>query len=472
MALRFWHLSDPSLLNDEAYYWLWSRHLDWAYFDNPAGIALLVWLSRTLGGASEMGIRWINALLSVGCVLMTWWLGVQMLGRRAGLFAALVVAVGAPYLITGRFVYPDALQLFLLLLNLMCFWRLVEERPAPRLPTAVAFGLTLALLFNTKYNAYLYAAALLVATLIDHRHLFRSSSAWLGACLGLLGLLPVVLWNAAHDWASYRWQLAHAGFSLSGSYSLLGNAYYSLTYLTWPLAALALVGGLVGVGRIRRPAERLLILAALFLIAPVALSAANSPRNLSSGLVLLVLLAGTLWPKTTGEREARWRAAALALAVIATGLYGIGTLADLEGPSSLPGSSVVRDIRRDAAGWGDLGPRLGDIPEPIFALDYSIAAQIWYYSGRPAYTAWGQYRLWGIPSLREATIVGLDYLPAALVTERLQSTYQDVGGAQRLQFKERGVVKEVRLWQVRNLRVAQQTLLDELDFLNLLKATQ
>ena len=86
-----------------------------------------------------------------------------MLSRRAGLLAAVAVAVGAPYLLTSRFVYTDALQLFLLLIQLFWTWRLVSERPRPRLVTALGFGLSLALLFNTKYSAYLYALALLAA---------------------------------------------------------------------------------------------------------------------------------------------------------------------------------------------------------------------------------------------------------------------------------------------------------------------
>ena len=43
-----------------------------------------------------------------------------------------------------------------------------------------------------------------------------------------------------------------------------------------------------GLGRVRSPAERLLSLVALFLLVPIALSPANSPRNLSTGLVALL----------------------------------------------------------------------------------------------------------------------------------------------------------------------------------------
>jgi 4-amino-4-deoxy-L-arabinose transferase-like glycosyltransferase len=467
-GLRFWRLGELALIGDESYYWLWSRHLDWAYFDHPAGVAVLTWLSTALGREGEAGIRWLNALLGVLCILLTYLLGERMFSRRVGLFAAVAVAVGAPYLATSRFVYTDALQLFLLLVNLCCFWRMAEERPRPSLATAIAWGLSLALLFNTKYSAYLYAIALAVAMLIDHRRLLAERRFWLGGVVAALGLLPVVAWNATHEWASFRWQLLHASLSPTGGYNLLGSAYHAMTYLTWPLVALAVVG----LGLVRRPAERLLSLVALFLLLPVALSPANSPRNLTSGLVMLFLLAGVRWLAIAPGRRQIWLTSLLAVLVVAAAVYGLGTVVNFSGPSSWPQSSIVPDIRQDAAGWRELGPTLADSPGLVFALDYSIASQIWYYSGRPAYTSWGQYRIWGIPDLGDMTVVSLDYLPEDLVTDRLDDAFRNVEGPRRFQFDEPGIVKEARAWQAVGLQVDDETFLQSFDFLTLLEAAR
>jgi 4-amino-4-deoxy-L-arabinose transferase-like glycosyltransferase len=469
-ALRFWQLGELALIGDESYYWLWSRHLDWAYMDHPAGVAALTWLSTALGGEGEVGIRWLNALLGLACIPLVYLAGRQMLSRPAGGVAALALAAGAPFLLTARFVYTDALQLFLLLINLCWFWRLVSEQPRPRPLTAAAFGLSLALLLNTKYSAYLYCLALGAALLLDHRHLLADRRLWAAGLLAATGLVPVVAWNAAHGWISFRWQLSHAGLSLAGEQGLLGSAFHSLVYLSPPLVALALAG----LGVVRHPAGRLLSLVAAFMLLPIILSPANSPRNLSTGLVALLLLAGARWPTRQGERTAgRWWAAVLLTAGLAlTALYGLGTVANLSGPSPLPGSSAAGDIRQDAAGWRALGPALAGYPAPIFALDYSIASQITYYSRRPAYTAWGQYRLWGIPTFQDATVVSLAYLPEDLVTARLEDTFRAVEGPERFLFQEFGAVKSVRLWQAKGLRTDQETFLQRFDFLTLLEAAR
>ncbi|MEJ2737439.1 MAG: glycosyltransferase family 39 protein [Anaerolineae bacterium] len=467
-ALRFWRLGELALIGDESYYWLWSRHLDWAYFDHPAGVAVMTWLSTALGGPNEAGIRWLNALLSAGCIVLVWILGARMVSWRAGFAAALMVAIGAPYLLTARFVYTDALHLFLLLLNLYCFWRLAGEESPPGLVMVTSFGVSLAALLNTKYSAYFYALALAVSIGIDHRHLLRERRFWLGIGMAALGLLPVVIWNAAHDWASFRWQLQHAGLSLTGESSLLGSVYHGFAYLSWPLAVLALLG----LGRVQRPAERLLGLVALFLLLPVLLSPANSPRNLSSGLVPLLLLAGIRWPVALQSRWQKGGALLLVILVAMTAAYGVGTLVGLSGPASPLQSSAVRDIRRDAAGWREIGPLLAESPELVFALDYSIASQIWYYSGRPAYTSWGQYRIWGIPEFRDATVVSLDYLPEELVTPRLEAAFEGITGPRSLRYEEPDVAKEVRIWQAEGLRLEHEAFVQQFDFLTLLEASR
>lgn len=467
LLLRFVGLGALALIGDESYYWLWSRQPDWAYYDHPAGVALLVRASTALGGSGEGGVRWLNAFLGAAGAVLTYWVGRCLLSQRAGLFAAAVVAVGAPYVVTSRFVYTDVLFLLLMLLNLAAFWRLTEEQE-PRPGTALAFGVSLALLFNTKYSAYLYAGALAVAVLIDHRRLLGRPTFWAGVLIGALGLAPVVIWNAAHDWASIRWQLSHATTNVTGTYSLLGNVAHALAYLTGPLV----VAALLGIGRVRTPAERLLSLVALFLLLPVALSAANSPRNLASGLVPLLLLAGARLPASLPDRRRRALAVGMGCVALATAIYGVGTVVDLFHPSPWPSSSVVPAIRKDAAGWRELGPTLADVTAPIFALDYSVAAQIRYYAGRPATTAWGQYRIWGIPELEDAVIVSQEYLPPDLVSSRLDGAFEEVEGPEILRITERGATKELRIWQARGLRWDQEIFLQRFDFLTLLEAAR
>ena len=120
LALRFWRLGAMPLFGDEAYYLLWADRLAPAYLDHPAGIAFLMKLSTTLLGRDELGVRWLNALLSTACVPLAYAVGRRYVSTLGGLIAATAVALGPAYLITGRVVYPDTLQMVLVLVNLLC----------------------------------------------------------------------------------------------------------------------------------------------------------------------------------------------------------------------------------------------------------------------------------------------------------------------------------------------------------------
>ena len=45
------------LAPDEAYYWVWSRHLALSYFDHGPMVAWLIRLGTLAGGQTELGVR-------------------------------------------------------------------------------------------------------------------------------------------------------------------------------------------------------------------------------------------------------------------------------------------------------------------------------------------------------------------------------------------------------------------------------
>ena len=56
------------LAPDEAYYWYWSKHLDWSYLDHPPMVAYVMAFFTWVGGNSEFFVRlggWICAVLGL-----------------------------------------------------------------------------------------------------------------------------------------------------------------------------------------------------------------------------------------------------------------------------------------------------------------------------------------------------------------------------------------------------------------------
>jgi 4-amino-4-deoxy-L-arabinose transferase-like glycosyltransferase len=484
------NLATLALLPDEAYYWLWSRQLDWAYYDHPAGTALLLRLSTELGGQSEFGIRWLNVLLAIACVTLLWALEERLSAGRTAHVAAWVVALGAPYLIISRFVYTDVLFLFLMLLNFSFFLRLLSmgsKRAPPTWPHFALWGLTLLLLLNTKYTAFLYIAGIGLWLLLRRYPLLHDYRFWIAGALGSLGLLPVIGWNAAHNWASFRWQLSHLLSASPGvaTRSLVGmwfqNIRHAIAYLTWPVATTALVAATIVVlqqrsERTHREARSdaglpgLLGLLALTLLVPVLLSPSGSPRNLLGGLVFVFMGPSALG--RTHRSAARRRLAPLwaALAALVV-LYGAGTVAGLSGITTSLRSSVVRENRRDTAGIQELGQTLGRSRErSLFAVDYSLAGQLAYYSEKPVTTSWGQYRFWAEPDLSSLVLVSHGYVSLERIDRQLRSAYTVVNGPFSRRIEVEGDEKWVYWWLAEGLRWTSEQVVQAFDFFALADA--
>ncbi len=498
LALRFWRLGAMPLFGDEAYYLLWVDRLAPAYLDHPAGIAFLLKLSTLFLGRSELGVRWLNALLSTACVPLAYAVGRRYVSTLGGLIAATAVALGPVYLITGRVAYPDTLQMALMLTNLLCLAPLLEGRGS--LPRWALFGLTLALLLNVKLSSGFYAIALGAYLLGWRRDLLREPGLWLAAGLAALGLAPLVGWNAAHDWATVRWAIYQGrGFGLPQA-GLRASLVHAWRYLTPPASLLAgLAAGIAMLGLVlrrgranpraagaihaRRPAGVLVLVAACLLL-PILLSAANSPRNLGIGLLALWPLVGVAGaaPDKPGvsadrgqlvNRRARARYLMAVPLCLWFALYGAGTTAALLGPTRLPANIAALAIRSDGAGWPEFAAEaLIPADEVAFAVDYGIAGQAAHYAGRPVYSAHPQFRLWGLPGLSDLTVLSQDFIPPELITERLRADFSSTSGPSAWHYEAAGIRKTVYIWHARGLRVAETQLLEDLDFLRLAQAVE
>jgi hypothetical protein len=475
--LRFWRLGYVALIGDESYYWLWSEHLAPSFFDNPAGVAIVVRTSTLIVGRSEIGIRWLNALLGVGAVGLLYLVATRLFSWRAGLVASMALAAGAPYLVISRFVYTDALQLFLALLNLTFLIPfLAEDIDLGSISTwrFWAAALSMAALLNTKYNAYLYGLAMAALLWWTRPGLLRDRRTWWAFAVALGGLLPTLLWNAAHQWVSFRWQYRHFAVGAVHASTPWDNLVHAVFYLTPPIALLAALGAT----RVRGARRRALLIPALALIGPIILSPTNSPRNLITGVALLLVLAG--------EAVDRWlqggRTFAIFIALVAVllfaGVYGIGTILETMRPTSWPHNSVAEAIREDGLGWRRAGNLGLDTEDVLFALDYSIAGQLRYYVREDTYTSWGQYRMWGMPEIcgsgeegvDSVRIVALSYADPVVVSERLRLAFREVQGPHELVLREAGGVKVLRTWAARDCTVDVETFLDWFDFLDLIQA--
>src|SRR3954462_2253792 len=65
VALRLVAAAFPPITFDEAYYWMWSKHLAGGYYDHPPMVALVIRLGTLIAGDTELGVRLASILLAL-----------------------------------------------------------------------------------------------------------------------------------------------------------------------------------------------------------------------------------------------------------------------------------------------------------------------------------------------------------------------------------------------------------------------
>lgn len=192
---------------DEAYYWVWSRHLQAGYHDHPPMIAAMIWLATQLFGVSVAAVRTAATLCLGGACFFVWRMTERVWGPEAA-FLALAGSLALPVIQMGfTLATPDAPQA-LFWAATACFGMEAvagQGRWRDFLLAGVCAGLAMA----SKYTAVLLPAAIFVVVVTRRRDLLASPKLWAALALAVAVFSPVVWWNVAHGMESFAFQYHH-----------------------------------------------------------------------------------------------------------------------------------------------------------------------------------------------------------------------------------------------------------------------
>ena len=243
VALRLVAAAYTPITFDEAYYWMWSKHLAGGYYDHPPGVAVVIRLGTLIAGDTELGVRLVSILLALP---MSWAVyqatlilfGSRQVASTATLFlnVTLMAAVGT------MIVTPDAPLLVassFLLFALAKVWQ--TGRGAWWLAVGAAAGCALL----SKYTALFFGPAILIwlVAVPKLRHWLISPWLYLGGLVALLLFAPVIHWNADHQWVSFIKQMGRArieDFRPVFIAELIPTQIAFATPLVWILGAMGL----------------------------------------------------------------------------------------------------------------------------------------------------------------------------------------------------------------------------------------
>lgn len=205
---------------DEAHYALYADRLAWSYFDHPPLVGWIQWPLVAINAPDGI-LRLIPIVLWIISCVMVYQIAEQVWNlyhpqsetqsfSRAGLFAVTVVVFAPlPHVLAVGLV-PDSLLTPLALGIVWMALRWIVQDGQYRFSQWILLGALFGLAGLSKYTAVLYALAFCIACLsVPRWSALREPGFYIAILVALLLISPVLLWNAAHDWISFRYQMDH-----------------------------------------------------------------------------------------------------------------------------------------------------------------------------------------------------------------------------------------------------------------------
>jgi 4-amino-4-deoxy-L-arabinose transferase-like glycosyltransferase len=198
------------LRTDEAYYWTWSKENVLCFLDHPPMIAWFIRFGTAIFGDTNLGVRFAGIL----AMLITQLLLADIVRRVTHDVRAIVLAVLMPEaaLYYGLLMAKVSPDVALIPFAVAMVWALIRVNESSDGRWWLAAGVFAGLALLSKFTAVMLIPAVLAFMLVPNwrRRWLLSPYPWLAAAFALLLFLPVLIWNAQHDWASFRFQLVRA----------------------------------------------------------------------------------------------------------------------------------------------------------------------------------------------------------------------------------------------------------------------
>jgi len=222
-ALRVIYACAIELRTDEAYYWTWSKENVLCYLDHPPMVAWFIRFGTAIFGDTNLGVRFAGIL----GMLVTQLLLADIVRRVTHDVRAVVLAVLLPeaalyYALLMTKVSPD---IPLIPFEVAMLWALVRLAENGDGRWWLAAGLFGGLSLLSKFTAVMLLPAVVAFLLVPswRRRWLFSPYPWLGALIAVALFSPVLIWNADHDWATFRFQLVRAAAMHDVSLRTLGD---------------------------------------------------------------------------------------------------------------------------------------------------------------------------------------------------------------------------------------------------------
>ena len=224
------------VMPQDAYYYMYSRHMSLSYFDHPAGVAVLLKAVTSVFGNTPAAVKMTAFLTALATLFVIYRLAILFISNQQALIFVCVLACTPMLGILSWVVTPDVPLMLCWALSVLFIYKADSEGKVVWWGLA---GLFTGLSFDSKYTAVFILPGLflyLIAKPDRWRRIF-SIGILVYALAFVVAIMPVFIWNMQHNWASISFQTtqrAHgSSLSLKPQYPVAVLAIQMLLLLPW-----------------------------------------------------------------------------------------------------------------------------------------------------------------------------------------------------------------------------------------------
>lgn len=206
-VFRLIYVSGLNVLPDEAYYFLWSKHLAWSYFDHPPMIAYLFALLNLIMSDHALVVKLVAISLTAFTSVYGFLLATELFDRVIALYYVVLVNMILLFMAGSIVATPDTPMIFFLTGASYYFYLAVKQG---RYKFWFLAGIFTGLSLLSKYIALLiYPSFFCYLALPENRKWLKHPIPYLSFLMSLIIFSPVILWNYANNWVSFKFQIKH-----------------------------------------------------------------------------------------------------------------------------------------------------------------------------------------------------------------------------------------------------------------------
>jgi len=198
--LKFIYSLNVGLLPDEAYYWEWSRHLDFSYYDQGPGVALYIKLFTLIFGDTQLALRTASNVASLVTTIFVFKISDILEFSKIQKIYLFLFIIFIPAFFAGGFLVMHDSPFLLSWSGALYFTvKYLKDRKNFLLYPLFLF---LGLGALSKHTMVFYVFSLVIWILLSPKEfsIFKNFHFYFGILITFFIISPVLYWNLNHNW--------------------------------------------------------------------------------------------------------------------------------------------------------------------------------------------------------------------------------------------------------------------------------